>query len=132
TDDDEDQGPSRDRPRCHARPVSSTASSGGRLVTPRFALVVGAGLAYFIALGTVLPVVPQYVEDELGGSSVGVGVAVGSLFVGAVLLRPYVGRLGDRIGRRTLIVAGAAIVTVSVAIYGLVDSLAFLVAARVL
>jgi MFS family permease len=104
----------------------------GRLVTPRFALVVGSGLAYFLALGTVLPVVPRYVEDRLGGGDVSVGIAVGSLFVGAVLLRPYVGRLGDRLGRRILIIAGAAVVAVSIALYGVVESLGFLVAARVL
>jgi MFS family permease len=101
-------------------------------VTPRFALVVGSGLAYFLALGTVLPVVPQYVEDELGGGSVSVGVAVGSLFVGAVLLRPYIGRLGDRVGRRVLMIFGATVVAVSIALYGAVESLEFLVAARLL
>ena len=79
-----------------------------RLITARFVVVVASGLAYFLALGVVLPVVPQYVEHRLGGGSVAVGVAVGALFVGAVLLRPYVGRLGDRFGRRILIVSGAA------------------------
>jgi MFS family permease len=103
-----------------------------RLVTPRFALVVGSGLAYFMALGVVLPAVPQYVEDELGGSSVSVGIAVGSLFVGAVVLRPFVGRFGDRVGRRVLIVFGAAVVAVSIALYGVVASMPFLVGARLL
>lgn len=103
-----------------------------RLVSGRFLLIVAAGLAYFLALGVVLPVVPQYVEDELGGGSLAIGIAVGALFVGAVLLRPYVGRLGDRTGRRLLIVFGAAIVAVSVFLYGAVESLPFLVGARVL
>ena len=103
-----------------------------RLVTGRFALVVGAGTAYFLALGVVLPVVPQYVERRLGGGSISVGVAVGALFVGAVLLRPYVGRVGDRVGRRVLIVSGAAVVAVSVVLYGAVESLPFLIGARAL
>ncbi len=103
-----------------------------RLVTPRFALVVAAGAAYFLALGVILPVVPQYVERRLDGGSLAVGVAVGALFVGAVLLRPYVGRVGDRVGRRVLIVAGAAVVAVSVSLYGAVESLPFLVGARAL
>ena len=103
-----------------------------RVLTPRFILVVTSGLAYFIALGAVLPVVPQYVKHELGGDDLSVGIAVGALFVGAVALRPYAGRLGDRFGRRVLIVSGALIVSLSILIYGLVDSLAFLIAARVL
>jgi MFS family permease len=101
-------------------------------VTPRFALVVGSGLAYFMALGAVLPVVPQYVEDELGGGSVSVGVAVGALFVGAVLLRPYVGRVGDRVGRRVLMIFGATVVALSIALYAAATSLELLVAARLL
>jgi MFS family permease len=109
-----------------------SVTSPTRLITPRFALVVVAGLAYFMALGVVLPVVPQYVKHDLGGGSVSVGVAVGALFVGAVLLRPYAGRLGDRFGRRVLIVSGALVVALSVLAYGAVDSLWFLVAARLL
>ena len=103
-----------------------------RVLTPRFVLVVVSGLAYFVALGTVLPVVPQYVKHRLGGGDLSVGIAVGALFIGAVVLRPYAGRLGDRFGRRVLIVMGALVVAVSILIYGTVESLAFLIAARVL
>ncbi len=112
--------------------TSAPPNRDDRLVTGRFLLVVAAGLAYFLALGVVLPVVPQYVEGELGGGSLEIGIAVGALFVGAVLLRPYVGRLGDRTGRRLLIVGGAAVVAVSVLLYGAVESLPFLVGARAL
>jgi MFS family permease len=103
-----------------------------RLLTGRFVLIVVAGLAYFMALGVVLPVVPQYVKHQLGGNSVSVGVAVGALFVGAVLLRPYAGRLGDRFGRRILIVSGALVVALSVLAYGAVEELWFLIAVRAL
>ncbi len=102
------------------------------LITSSFVLIVGSGLAYFVSLGIVLPVVPQYAKERLGGSSVEVGIAVGALFLGAVLLRPYVGRLGDRFGRRFLIIGGAATVALSLSVYGLVVSLPFLIAARAL
>ncbi|HEX2736985.1 MAG TPA: MFS transporter, partial [Acidimicrobiia bacterium] len=72
-----------------------------------------------------------YVEGPLGGGDVEVGIAVGALFVGAVLLRPFAGRVGDRVGRRILIIGGAGIVAVSTACYGLVASIPFLVCARV-
>jgi MFS family permease len=102
-----------------------------RLLTPRFLLVVAAGLSYFMAIGMLIPVVPQYVKGPLGGGNVGVGVAVGSLFVGAVLLRPYAGRIGDRLGRRVLIIGGALVVAGSTAAYGVFDTLPYLVAIRV-
>ncbi|MEZ5143772.1 MAG: hypothetical protein R2726_14830 [Acidimicrobiales bacterium] len=67
-----------------------------RLLTGRFVLVVVVGLLYFLSLGTLLPTVPVFVERGLGGGSVAVGVVVGAFSVGAVLLRPYAGRIGDR------------------------------------
>jgi MFS family permease len=100
------------------------------LLTPRFLLIVLAGLLYFIALSMLLPVVPLYVKHELGGGEAAVGIAVGSLFVGAVLLRPYAGRIGDRIGRRVLIIGGAFVVAVSTALYGVVEALPYLMGMR--
>jgi len=101
-----------------------------RLVTPRFVLVVAAGVCYFLALGVVLPEVPRYVKGELGGGSLAVGIAVGVLFVGAVLVRPLAGRIGDRRGRKALIVSGALVVAVSLLGYSLADSVGALVVAR--
>jgi MFS family permease len=103
-----------------------------RLLTPRFLLVVTVGLAYFFSLGMLLPVVPLFVEGELGGGGVAVGVTVGAFSVGAVLLRPFAGRIGDRMGRRILIIGGALTVGAAVALYPLADSLAVLLPARVL
>jgi MFS family permease len=102
------------------------------LLTPRFGVVVASGLAYFMSLGMLLPVIPRYVEHRLGGGSVGVGIAIGALFVGALVLRPYAGRIGDRFGRRRLIVAGASVVGVAALLYGAVPSLGFLIGARLL
>jgi len=103
-----------------------------RLVTPRFALVVVCGIFYFLSIGVVLPAVPRFVKDELHGGSIAVGIAVGSLFVGAVILRPLAGRIGDRYGRRLLVIAGATTVAVSMLGYALASSLGQLVAARLL
>ena len=103
-----------------------------RLVTARFALVVVAGLAYFTALGMLLPVVPVYVDERLGGGGLAVGVAVGALFVSAVVCRPIAGRVGDRFGRRVLLIGGAAVVAVSIALYASAESFTVLVAARLL
>jgi len=103
-----------------------------RLLTPQFLTVTCAGALYFMSLGMVLPVLPQYVEGELGGDTLRVGIAVGAFAVGAVLLRPYAGRLGDRYGRRILVILGAFVVAVSSALYPLASSLGILVVVRVL
>src|SRR5918996_1087583 len=93
------------------------------LLTPRFLLVVLSGLTYFMALSMLIPVTPLYAKGPLGAGDVGVGIAVGSLFVGAVLLRPYAGRVGDRLGRRVLIIGGALVVAASTAAYGAIETL---------
>jgi MFS family permease len=102
-----------------------------RLVTPRFVLIVGCGLLYFLSLAMLTPVIPRYVRDELHHGDAAVGVAVGAFAVGAVVLRTYAGRLGDTIGRRVLIVAGALVVAVSTVAYGFVGALWWIVAMRI-
>jgi MFS family permease len=103
-----------------------------RLLTRALMLVIVSGSAYFLALGMLLPVVPLYVERRLDGGSVAVGVAVGAFSVGAVLLRPLAGRLGDRFGRRLLVVGGAAIVAVSGVLYVASDGFVVLLFVRAL
>ncbi len=103
-----------------------------RLLTRQFLTVTAAGALYFLSLGMLLPVLPQFVEHQLGGDTLGVGIAVGAFAVGAVLLRPYAGRLGDRYGRRMLVIVGAFVVATSAALYPLASNLVILVAVRIL
>src|SRR5690348_13100450 len=103
-----------------------------RLLTPRFVLVVGVGLLYFLSLGIVWPVVPHFVEDELHGGALDVGIVVGSFSIGAILLRTFAGRVGDRLGRRVLIIGGSAIVGLSTVLHHFVPSTPVFIAIRVL
>src|SRR4029434_6187285 len=89
-----------------------------------------ASFAYFTAMGALLPTVPRFVEDELGGGGVQVGIGVGAYAVSAALLRPWVGPIGDTKGRRLLAVAGSCVVAVSIVGYSLATSLWMLVLAR--
>ena len=101
-----------------------------RLITPAFVTVGVATLAYFTADGLLLPAVPLYVEGPLGGDDVAVGITVGAFSLTALLLRPWAGRLGDRRGRRLLMVTGGAIIGLSVAAYSLAGSVAVLTVLR--
>jgi MFS family permease len=101
-----------------------------RLLSPQFAVVMLASFAYFTAMGSLLPTVPRYIEGELGGGGVQVGIGVGAYAVSAALLRPWVGRIGDTKGRRVLAVSGAAIVAVSIAGLTFATSLWMLVLTR--
>jgi MFS family permease len=105
--------------------------AAARLLTARFLTVVACGLLYFTALAMLTPVLPHYVEDSLGNGSVAVGVAVGAFALGAIVLRLYAGRFGDRVGRRVLIIGGALLVAISTALYPLVHALWWLIAMRI-
>lgn len=103
-----------------------------RLLSPTFLLVTGSALAYFIAIGTVAPVLPVYVKDDLGGRGATVGIVVGAFAAAAAVLRPLSGRIGDRRGRRVLVVGGSLTFALSVLAYGVVHAVPWLVAMRIL
>ena len=102
------------------------------LMTARFVVVMISGFCYFTAMGAMLPVIPRYVDKRLGGNDIAVGLAVGALAVGAILLRPIAGRIGDRFGRRVLMIGGALIVGTTALCAGLVEALEWIIATRVL
>jgi MFS family permease len=101
-------------------------------MTARFVVVIISGFCYFSAMGAMLPVIPRYVDKRLGGDDIAVGIAVGALAVGAILLRPLAGRIGDRFGRRVLMIGGASMVGVTALSAGAFEALEWLVITRVL
>jgi MFS family permease len=109
---------------------ATTTTRRPTLFTPAFLALAVASLAYFTAAGMLLPALPRYVEGPLGGGNVAVGVVFGIFSVSAVLLRPAAGVIGDRRGRRPLMLGGAAIFAVSVAGYGLATTPAVLAVLR--
>lgn len=101
-----------------------------RLVTPLFLLVMLSTFAYFVAVGMITPTLPRYVEGPLSSGNLAVGVTVGAFALTAVLLRPFVGRVSDKRGRRLLIIGGGLVVGASIVGYDLADSLLPLLIAR--
>jgi predicted MFS family arabinose efflux permease len=98
------------------------ASTRPALLTPAFVAVTLASLAYFTGDGVLVPAVPRYVQGPLGAGDVAVGLVVGAFSLSAFFLRPWVGGLGDRWGRRPLMVLGAGVFTASVLGYGTASS----------
>ena len=123
-------------PAGRSNALAPTTSSGGGearppLVTPRFVVITLSALCYFTSFAMLLPTLPLYVEEVLGGSRLEVGIVVGSFGFSAALIRPLFGRLGDRYGRRVLLMGGAALTGVSVVLYPVWLSLPALVALRI-
>ncbi|MGH2783805.1 MAG: MFS transporter [Actinomycetota bacterium] len=110
--------------------TSGDARRKQRLVTPAFVLVVLSTFAYFLCVGMLLPTFPRFIEGPLGGSDVAVGLSGGAFSLTAVLLRPIAGRLGDRHGRRPLMIMGSTIVALAVLANTVVESLPVLMLLR--
>ena len=108
--------------------MSSAAAS--RVVTREFTILLAATFAVFTSLGAVVLALPLYVRDELGGSDLGVGLAIGVASVGAIVAGPMAGRVADRRGRRVLAIAGAVTMAAGYVGLALEPSLAGVVAIR--
>lgn len=106
------------------------AVQADRMLTRPFVLTVLAELALCMSIGMLIVIIPVYANDELGVGSLGVAIAVGAVSPAILLSQPLAGRIGDRKGRRVLIVGGALIAAASIAGYALASSLALLVAFR--
>ena len=111
------------------RPATATEQP---LLTRAFVLLALGELAYFIADGAALYLVPVHATGPLGSGQAGAGLAFGAFAVSALLLRPLAGRICDTRGRRPLLVGGAAVAVVSLALTAQVAGLAALVALRLL
>jgi MFS family permease len=95
-----------------------------------FALLFGATLLAFLAVGAVIPVLPRYVTGPLGAGDLAVGVVLGAFAATAVAARPLGGRAADRRGRRPVVLAGLALSALAGVLYLLPLGVGGLVVAR--
>jgi len=99
-------------------------------VTPAFVRLWLATLGAFATFGMIVLALPLYVKDELGYGSVGVGLAVGAASITSVVFSVVSGRLGDRHGRRPLLVVGGLVMFGCYLALALLPGLAGVVAIR--
>ena len=108
------------------------AEADGRLFTAALVSLTLADLAYFLASGLLIGVTPFFVTGPLGSGPAGLGLALGAFSVTTLVLRPVVGRMADRAGRRPLLLAGAGLYAVLIAAHLLVHQLWLLILVRLL
>ena len=101
-----------------------------RLLTGPFLRVWLATLGAFATFGMVVLALPLYVKDQLGYGSVGVGLAMGAASITSVIFSIVSGRLGDRHGRRPLLIAGGLVMLVCYLALALLPSLGGVVGIR--
>ncbi len=80
----------------------------------------------------IIPILPRFVTGPMGGSEFHVGLVAGIFSVSAILFRPFAGKLGDRRGRRLLVLGGGTLAAVSIIGYVLATNLVAIAVLRVL
>lgn len=87
-----------------------------------FYLALTANLFFFTGFQWTFATLPGYVQ-EIGGGAATIGLAFGLFSLSAVVARPGVGWLVDHWGRKPVLLAGAAIFSLSPVLYVLAGSL---------
>ena len=57
----------------------------------------------------LVPLLPRFIEDELGAGELGIGLSVAMFALAAILVRPIIARLIEAHGRRIVMIGGALI-----------------------
>ena len=84
-------------------------------------------MAAFMANTTL----PLYI-DHMGATAAVVGVVVSSFAATALLIRPFAGPAFDSFSKKRLLICAQVIICVSLALYGVADSVPFLLCVRLL
>ena len=105
---------------------------GDRLFTPAFIALAAADLVYFTASGLLIGVTPFFVTGPLGSDQAGLGLVLGSFSATTLIVRPLVGRMVDRHGRRRLMLLGVALFALMIAAHLVVTALWMLVVVRMI
>jgi MFS family permease len=101
-----------------------------RLVSKPFLAVTAATGAFFVYVGMLVPLLPRFIEDELGAGELGVGLSIAAFAAAAIAARPLIARLIDARGRRQVMTGGALLAGLAGASAATVSALVPLLALR--
>ena len=110
--------------------AASTATP--RLWTRDFILLMMSTFALFASFYFLMPVLPIYVSERLGGDQATIGFIAGLFTATAVVFRPIGGFLMDRFGRRGVHLIALAAFAMAIGSYALAGTLGVLIAVRLL
>ncbi len=93
-----------------------------RLTSRNFVCICVATFFYFGSFYLLLPILPLYVEG-LGGTPGQIGLVIGAFSFAAVVVRPHLGRLADRRGRKRFMLLGVGCFALLFPVYGLLKAI---------
>ena len=100
---------------------SSSTSPAEKLFTPRFYILWSYNLIVFLSAFQLLPTAPFHILS-LGGSSTEAGLVLGFLTYSSAMSAPMTGALGDRWGKRNMLLVAALALTGFSILYAIAPS----------
>ncbi len=100
---------------------SSSTSRAEELFTPRFYILWTYNLIVFLSAFQLLPVAPFHILS-LGGSSTEAGLFLGFLTYSCAISAPITGALGDRFGKRNMLLMASIAIMVFSLLYAVAPS----------
>ncbi len=110
---------------------SDKVLSRERLWTKDYILIIGVSLIVGTAIAMLMTTLPLYAAS-LGGSNTLSGMVVGVYAFSALLCRPFAGAALDGLGRKPVLIAGIAVLTVVFFFYSLEVSILILLVLRII
>lgn len=101
-----------------------------RLWTKSFVLMTVGTLFLFNAFYMLYPTLPLFII-QIGGNEAQVGLSMGAFMLTSVMVRPIVGGLLDRYGRRPFIVWGLLLFILAMYLYNWIGGIAVLLGLRI-
>ncbi|WP_282936076.1 MFS transporter [Paenibacillus sp. RC67] len=102
-----------------------------RLWTKSFILMTVGTLFLFNAFYMLYPTLPLFIK-QIGGNEAQVGMSMGAFMLTSVMVRPIVGGLLDRYGRRSFIVCGLLLFILAMYLYNWIGGITVLMGLRIL
>ncbi|MCR8630607.1 MFS transporter [Paenibacillus radicis (ex Xue et al. 2023)] len=102
-----------------------------RLWTKSFILMTVGTLFLFNAFYMLYPTLPLFIK-QMGGNETQVGLSMGAFMLTSVLVRPIVGGLLDRYGRRPFIVWGLLLFILAMYLYNWIGGIVVLMGLRII
>jgi MFS family permease len=103
-----------------------------RLVTWQFFLILLCAFMFFVGVGMTLPLMSVFVQDDLGGTDVEIGLVVAIQAVAAILVRPWINPRIGRFGAVRVIFVGAVIGAVSLSLMTFAPNVMVLIGLRLI
>jgi MFS family permease len=91
--------------------------TGDGVLSRDFVMLFIAAVLFLGSLYLLIPVLPLYMADVVKATETQVGLLVGLLTFSSLLMRPYVGRKADQLGRKPFLMAGAANFVIATLLY---------------